>query len=372
MRLTKSQHVVSSVLMLIPLICLSNCGSSTGISGSQPSSKPDHVQIEIDLFHQSTRQNPVVNLTIANMVQQLFATIYALPQMPENIPCTLEMGIHYTLTFYQGHKKLVTVVAENDGCRCISLSGEPQVRTAMNNPSFWKQLDHAIYEASPTATIAWSSLRPLSSTPHHPQTARITSADTAQHLYNAILALPTVMENNSYLGPGDYQLVFHTSDQPVVAVIDMKQKLVDLHGEYHSRGGVSRMNEQFEQLWTKVLAGIVFSPARPDTLLLSLSTNKDSRALTVRDTKLVQEFYTRIFTFSTTQPPPDSCLGNDKVAGKQKWYELTFLQWNLTLLHVSAYEASCVFVERDFDSGQRQYLQADQQFWTLLHQAVNQ
>jgi hypothetical protein len=29
-------------------------------------------------------------------------------------------------------------------------------------------------------------------------------------------------------------------------------------------------------------------------------------------------------------------------------------------------------VARDFDTGQSQYLQADQQFWTLLHQAANQ
>lgn len=77
-------------------------------------------------------------------------------------------------------------------------------------------------------------------------------------------------------------------------------------------------------------------------------------------------------TFPTAQPPPDSCLGNDKVAGKERWYFLTFMQWNLTFVHISAYKASCIFVTRDFDTGQSQYLQAGQQFWVLLHQAAKQ
>jgi hypothetical protein len=176
-----------------------------------------------------------------------------------------------------------------------------------------------------------------------------------------------VTKNNSYVnGATDYQFIFHTPDQPVAAAIDLKQNLVSLDGQYHSRGGVYHMNEQFKQLFTKALAGVVFTPARSDSLLLSLATGKSSGQSTVRDTQLIQKLYARIFTFPTAQPPPDNCLGNDKVAGKQKWYELTFLQWNLAILHITAYEGSCTFVTRDFDSGQSQYLQADQQFWTLL------
>jgi len=372
MRITKGQHVLSPLLMVGLLIGLSNCGSSSSVPGSPPGSKPDHVQIEIDR-HLPTQQKPVVTLAVASMVQQLYATIYALPQMPENIACTTELGPHYALTFYQGQKKLITVVAENDGCRRISLSGEQHDRTAMGNTSFWDQLDNAIYVATPAAKIDWLSLMPSPSHTQPPQTAQITSTSTAQRLYNAILALPLVTKNNSYLnGTSDYQLIFHTSDQPAAAAMDLKQNLVALDGQYHSRGGVYRMNEEFKQLFAKALAGVVFMLARPDSLLLSLSTGKTSGQLTVRDTQLIQKLYTRIFPFPAAQPPPDNCLGNDKVAGKQKWYELTFLQWNLTLLHISAYEASCIFVARDFDTGQSQYLQADQQFWTLLHQAARQ
>ena len=372
MRITKSQHVFPSLLLVGLLIGLSSCGSAQSASGSPPGSKPDHVQIEIDR-HLPSQEKPVVSLTVASMVQQLYVTIYALPQMPEHIACTTELGPHYTLTFYEGQKKLVTVAAENDGCRRISLSGESHDRTAMGNKTFWDQLDHAIYEATPAAQVDWLSLMPTLSHIQPPQTAQIISTSTAQRLYHAILALPPVTKNNSYLnGTSDYQLIFHTSDQPAAAAVDLTQNLVALDGQYHSRGGVYRMNEQFKQLFAKALAGVVFTPARPDSLLLSLSTGKTSGQSTVRDTPLIQQLYARILNFPTAQPPPDNCLGNDKVAGKQKWYELTFLQWQLTLLHISAYEASCTFVARDFDTGQSQYVQADRQFWTLLHQAANQ
>ncbi len=372
MRITKGQHLLPPLLLVGLLIGLSSCGSAPSAPGSPPDSKPDHVQIEIDR-HLPSQEQPVVTLTVASMVQQLYATIYALPQMPEHIACTTELGPHYTLTFYQGQKKLVTVVAENDGCRRISLSGEQHDRTAMGNKTFWDQLDNAIYEATPAAKVDWLSLLPTPSHIQPPQTAKITFTSTAQRLYHAILALPPVTKNNSYVnGTTDYQPIFPTPDQPAAAAIDLKQNLVALDGQYHSRGGVYRMNEPFKQLFAKALAGVVFTPARPDSLLLSLSSGKTSGQFTVRDTQLIQKLYARIFTFPTTQPPPDTCLGNDKVAGKQKWYELTFLQWNLTLLHISAYEASCTFVARDFDTGQSQYLQADQQFWTLLHQAANQ
>ncbi len=374
MRITKGKHVSPLLVLMGLLIGLSSCGSAPSAPESPLGSKPDHVQIEIDR-HLPSQEQPVVTLTVASMVQQLYATIYALPKMPEHIACTAELGPHYTLTFYQGQKKLVTVVAENDGCRRISLSGEQDDRTAMGNKTFWDQLDNAIYEATPAAKVDWLALMPTPSPSHTqpPQTAQITSISTVQRLYNAILALPPVTKNNSYLnGTSDYQLNFHTPDQPAAAAIDLKQNLVALYGQYHSRGGVYRMNGQFKQLFAKILAGVVFTPARPDSLVLSLYTGKTSGQFTVRDTQLIQKLYARILTFPTAQPPPDNCLGNDKVAGKQKWYELTFLQWNLALLHISAYEASCTFVARDFDTGQSQYLQADQQFWTLLHQAANQ
>lgn len=372
MRNIRNQRLLPFLFVVSLLVCLSGCGSNSSISGNPPGGKPDHVQIVIDSFGLDQQKSPVT-LTVASIVQQLYTTIYALPQMPEQVACTAEGGPSYTLTFYEGSKKLVTVLAEDEGCRQISLSGEQHVRTAMNNKDFWDQLNNAIYAATPAAQVDWLALIPAPSHTQPPQIAQIASATTAQQLYNAIVTLTPVTQNNAYLnGTPDYQLAFHTSDQPIAAALDLKQQLVSLGGQFHSRGGVYRMNEQFKQLFTKTLASVTFTRAQPDSLSLSLSTNQTGSMSPIRDTHLIQQLYTRIFTFPTAQPPPDNCLANDKVAGKQKLYELAFLQWNLKVLSVSAYEGSCTSVTRDFDTGQSQYLQADQQFWTLLHQAAGQ
>jgi hypothetical protein len=107
MRITKGQYLLPPLLMLRLLIGLSSCGSAPSAPGSPAGSKPDHVQIAIDR-HQPSQEKLVVTLTVARMVQQLYATLYALPRMPEHIACTADLGPHSTLTFYQGQKKLVT------------------------------------------------------------------------------------------------------------------------------------------------------------------------------------------------------------------------------------------------------------------------
>ncbi len=378
MRITKVPHFFSPLLLVGLLVSLSSCGSAPG---RPPGNVPDRVQIEIDR-HLPNQEKPVVTLTVGSLVQQLYATVYALPLMPSSVTCTAELGPHYNLTFYQGQKRLVTALAENNGCRRISLSGEQHDRTAMNNKEFWDQLDNAIYEATAPAKVDWLSLMPTAANAEPPQTAQITSANTAQDFYDAILALPLITKNYRSLplktfgyadGTTDYQLIFHTTNQTIAATIDLKQKQVALDGEYHSRGGVYRMNEQFTQMFTKTLTEAALTPAQPDALSLRLSTNKDSGSSTrVTDTQLIQQLYTKVFTLPATQPPPENCLSNDKSAGKDKRYELTFLQWDLVILQMSAYEGSCTFVGKNFNRGQSQYLQADQEFWTWLHQAAGQ
>jgi hypothetical protein len=153
MRIIKGQHFFPALLLVGLLLGLSSCGSVPSAPGSPPGSKPDRVQIEIDR-HLPSQGKSVVTLTVGSQVQQLYATIYALPLMPERQPCTMELGPHYTLTFYQGQKTLVAALAENDGCRRVSLSGEQHDRTAMNNKAFWDQLDSAIREATGAARVA--------------------------------------------------------------------------------------------------------------------------------------------------------------------------------------------------------------------------
>ncbi len=146
MRIMKGQHFFLTLLLVGLLLGLSSCGSTPSAPGSPLGSKPDRVQIEIDR-HLPNQEKPIVTLTVGSQVQQLYALIYALPLMPERQICTMELGPHYTLTFYQGQKMLVTALAEDNGCRPVSLSGEQHNRTAMNNKAFWDQLASAIHEA---------------------------------------------------------------------------------------------------------------------------------------------------------------------------------------------------------------------------------
>ncbi len=147
MLINKGQVLLPGLLLVMLLITLSGCGSAP-ISSALPSGKPDSVRIEID---QVTGQKPVVNLSIASMVQQLYTTISTLPQLPGNQACTAELGPHYTLTFSQAGKTLVTVVAKRDGCRPVSIPGETQDRQA--TPLFWTELDQAIKTGIPAASL---------------------------------------------------------------------------------------------------------------------------------------------------------------------------------------------------------------------------
>ena len=138
------------MLLTSLLVGLSGCGSASGRGSSRiPTGKPDSVRIEIDTPSGPTQGKPIVTLVTVSKVQQLYTTIYALPQMPADQSCTMELGPHYTLTFRQAGTLLSTVVAMRDGCRPVSLAGENQDRQATKE--FWAQLDQAIYAATPPA-----------------------------------------------------------------------------------------------------------------------------------------------------------------------------------------------------------------------------
>ncbi len=144
------KRIIRVVLLGLALIVANGCGlpGGHGPAEARPSVKPDRVLIEIDQpsLDPASRKQAVV-LSVAAQVQQLYATTLALPPMPKDIMCTMEVGPHYTLTFQQGGKTLTTVIAKHEGCRPVSIAGEKQERQA--NQQFWSQLDQAIQK--PTA-----------------------------------------------------------------------------------------------------------------------------------------------------------------------------------------------------------------------------
>src|SRR5579885_2609588 len=366
-----SFSLLLSLLLLGFVIGLSGCapgsGSSTG-SGTPPGDKPTSVQIKTDEpLPPNAKPKPDVTLTDGALVQQLYTTIYALPQMPENQACTTELGPHYTLTFFQDTQMLVTVLAMRDGCRPVSISGETGDR--QGTAEFWALLDQAIYHAAPVAMPTEVAIQHTPDPAQPSQTALIPSAETAQRLYNAILALPLSTSQCADLSIPEYQLAFQAPNQTIPAIIYNHCNFISLGGADQTRGGMYTMTDQFKQVFAEIIAGAAFAPASPDQLTLVVQNASTAHQSIITNAALRRQLYQKIFTLQPTAPRPDCPSGADKAAGKGTWYTLSFSQWNLPILQVSAYEGSCTYVQVSATS---QILQGDQEFWNLVHQAAGQ
>ena len=123
----KRAMVVLAVLSVV--IVLSGCGSqiesgqqggvaTPGGSTATPGTPgahaglPDRVRIVSDepmllppgeVFTTPQASLPEVMLSDVALTRQLYATINALPALPQDRACTAERGPHYTLTFLQGN-----------------------------------------------------------------------------------------------------------------------------------------------------------------------------------------------------------------------------------------------------------------------------
>lgn len=364
-----SRARLSALVLLGVLVLLAGCGRGMGAQQSA-SGHPDSVRIEIDSPGpvDYTHPKPAWTLRDAGLVQQLYATIYGLPAMPGPRGCTLEGLPVYTLTFSEGSQPLATIDAPMSSCDGVTIKGETGSR--QSNDTFWKQLDAAIDQAMAAAKMDLLAIAYTPQPGQAPKTARIASAETAQRLYNALLALPVLPLDQSCTMPSipTYQLVFHTAEQQVIPVaIDPSTcKTGSINWDYPTRGGMHPPNDQFNQLFAKIVAGTTFKPAQPDTLLMGITTMATSSSpAKVNNAALVQQLYQKVWTLQPTPPHPD-CADGDKPAGKGTWYDFAFTQWDLPILSFDAYEGSCTYIVLT-----GQWVQGDQALWDLIHRAAN-
>ncbi|HLV99216.1 MAG TPA: hypothetical protein VKT82_11140 [Ktedonobacterales bacterium] len=357
-----------SLLLFGLLVGLGACAPYAASQPASPGGKPDSVSIQID--DHIDQPKPVVTLNDPSRVQRLYDTIYALAWVPAQQACTDELGPHYSLTFSQAGKTLVTALAMRDGCRPVSITGETQDR--QTTPDFWNQLDQVIYAAEPPANPSSLAVEHTPNPTQSPQTAQITDSKTAQRLYRAILALPLQAANTNCTDSGiyEYQLVFQAAQQTIPAIISTPCNSITLEGHYQTRGGTYTMNDQFKQVFAATMAGATFAPARPDHLTMemekALGTASEQE---IHDAALMEQLYQKVFTLHTIAPQPDCPSEADKVDGKGIWYTFSFSQWNLPILQISAFEGSCYYVAFSLPN---QQLQGDQEFWKLVHQAAGQ
>ena len=365
--------VLPGLALAALLIGLNGCGWR---QAPAQGSALDHLHIAIYIPGPNAVK-PVAVLTFADAsrVQHLYTTMLALPLLPPNMPCTAEAGPSYTLTFLQAGRTSTTASVQRFGCGRVSIPGEVQARRT--NHDFWSQLDQAIYQATPIARPQRLAILQTSRLDRSPQTAQITSVETVQRLYQAILALSHAPQNGN-CSPEPlhhYQLVFHTTDQAIASVIDNTCHTISLDGNYKSRSGTFAMNDRFKQLFAQVLATATFAPARPDRLTLDLSPVRGAdRQGVIADASLRQQLYMKIVALPPGKTPPNCPSGADKLAGKGMWYLLNFTQWDLpVLVDVEAYEGSCtlISVSNTQGMGMGQALQGDRAFWNLIHHAAN-
>jgi hypothetical protein len=364
---TKTNSPFLPILLLTGvLIVLSSCGPRSGSASgpdSTPSSKPDSVKIEIGGPGIGPGK-PVVTLTTNDILQQLYSVTYALPQMSERQICPADAGPGYRLTFLQRNKTLRTALAAKGGCGSVTITGEQHDREATKE--FWALLDKAIYQATPPAHPTQLSIMHVPPANQAAQITLITNTNKVQSFYSAILALP----HGSYANDEPtYQLVFHENTLAIPATIYQKSNLIDLEGNYRTRGGWFKMDDQFKQLLAETQSGATFAATHPDQLLLNVNPgNKPVRNLTITNTTLIQKLYTKEIGLPLMQPQQfPACVGDDKVHGKGTWYSFTFSQLSIPVLQLSAYEGCAAFAT----NAAQQYLQSDQEFWSLVHSAVS-
>ncbi len=207
----------------------------------------------------------------------------------------------------------------------------------------------------------------------------IASATTAQKLYNAILALPQVDEDQGVcydLPPTDFKLAFQTAKQEIIPTcLSSKKNCITIDGKYAYRGGTYIVNQKFYQTWQAILAGATFAPARPDQLEIGLDDRHSHSDIRVQNTTLQNNLYHNIRVLPAGSYQNNCPSEKDKIVDKGIFYQLYFTQWHLPVETLSVYEGSCKLIEdQTFETstgsdGLVYYSTADVTFWALLHQA---
>ncbi len=368
----KNLPQLTAMLILGLLIGFGGCGvtSNAGNDTFKPTGSPDSMSITIHTVVPQNNEQAAILIHDTSLVQHLYATIYALPPMPAQQACTADGGPSYTLTFSQGATRLVQLQADRFGCRPIYIDNPTQARQTTTD--FWNQLDSIIAEGLPTPQIAWAAVKRQVSPDQPPQTARLASAQTAQQLYQAIIDLHATAQNSDPSDSFDYEVVFHTADQAIPALISVQHKLVRLEGNFHSHTGTYAFDNNFQQVLTNALTGETFAPAKPDAATLTVTTLQASSHATITNATQLQQLYGKILSLPTIQPQADCPSESDKLAGKFTWYYFT--QWDLPIMHIDAYAGSCQSIDIGWADAitTNHYLQGDESFWLLLRALAGQ
>jgi hypothetical protein len=308
---------------------------------------------------------PEVTLTDMALVRQLYAAINALSTIPADQACPAIAGPQYTLTFLQGTATVFTAKADKGGCGSVTIEGETGIKQATS--AFWQQLDQAIITATPVLKPDRFAIATAPQPGQAPKSALVTSATTAQQLYDAILALPRTDGGQNCSGPPrlTYQIVFFSGDQAVPASVDDACQTVEVDGGFQWRGGRFATNDQFRNMFQTILSDAPFAPAKPDHLSYEVNTPQTvTPSVNFTDDQVIQALYDQVFQLPVAEAQSNCPPSDDKVSGQYRFTTLDFTQWDLPLVRVDTYQGTCSYVQLSDTNGPR--LKANQAFWDLI------
>jgi hypothetical protein len=381
------QATVLTLLLLVAVTVLSGCGAQTGpgpegIAGTPgtpeiatpPPDLVDRVRIVSSgplplppgaTFTTPGATQPAVTLTDIAQVRHLYATIHALPSLPANQACpAIAVSPQYLLTFLQGTATVMTAKADKGGCETVTIGGETPPRQATSD--FWQQLDQAIITATPLLKPDRFAIATNPNPLQAPQSALVTSATTAQNLYDAILGLPRTDVGTGCTGSfvPENQIVFFSGDQALHASVDDVCQTIEVDGGFQWRGGRFAMSDQFKTMFKAILADAPFGPSTPDHLAFEVNTPQTmTPSVNFTDDQVIQALYSQVFQLPVTDGQPNCPPADDKLSGKGRFTTLAFTQWDLPLVRIDTYQGSCSYVQIN---GTGPQLKANQTFWDLL------
>lgn len=133
------QWLVSLTMVLL----ISGCGIPTQLRYPPSSPAPDAVRIVKSGGDSNTFFNPSVNTLIQNpqSVTYLFEDLQQMALVRSGPhSCPNDFGTTYTLTFFHGNSKVLTVVADPTGCRDISMNGHAESAMTPSGNTFWETI----------------------------------------------------------------------------------------------------------------------------------------------------------------------------------------------------------------------------------------
>ncbi|QBD76487.1 hypothetical protein EPA93_10890 [Ktedonosporobacter rubrisoli] len=365
MRVGKHLLLILSMALLVV-----GCGSTEQAHAqSQAQHNNSLTKLQIKLFGPGeTAPLKRVVINDQELIQKLYAQAQALPKPQKDRICTMQLGLSYALSFWNGDKLVEMMVANSSGCGDLMLSSGDWRQP---DRQFWQVLRQAYDSAAGVKQPDSLAVVRYTDKTQPPLYARVTSASQVQKFLTALHQLPRQADQCAPVGmPFDDLYFFEGEKMLRVQIFKGACKAVRIMSEE----GWRTMDQTVEQLLEQTLATTSFAKAIPDRLEMRIAFTKHGQdnGLTFMDLGHNNEELQRVRKiYDVTYALPLLPLRNGNhescpASGSLKYYMLIFSQGGAWLTTAIAYE-NCEPVQLNTVGATGIPLrQATQEFWSLV------